>query len=217
MGNRGHVSVNRWHISDNVPFLKSFEGDIEKYFPNNKPTLYACTVYWYLSADGKDPYLPQPVAERIGYCIGPDVHQVKGAIEGENMKILGKTGGKTHQQDVSNYKGEWSDGCHLWWIEGKPGDKLDLALRVGKAGKYKIAVQLTKARDYGIIQLYLDGQKLGSQIDLYNQEVIPSGQMDMGIHDLSAGEHKLTVEIVGANEKAIKAYMFGLDYVLLQE
>ncbi|MDD5522126.1 MAG: DUF2961 domain-containing protein [Kiritimatiellae bacterium] len=217
MGNKGHVSVNRWHISDNVPFQKSFEGDIEKYFPNKKPTLYACTTYWYLSTDGKDPYSSLPVDQRVGYCIGPDVHQVKGAIEGETMKVLCKTGGKTHQQDVSNYKGEWSDGCHLWWTEGKPGDKLDLALRINKAGKYKMAMQLTKARDYGIVQLYLDGQKLGDKIDLYNQEVVPSGQMDMGIHDLPAGEHKLTVEIVGANEKAVRAHMFGLDYVVLQE
>ncbi len=37
----------------------------------------------------------------------------------------------------------------------------------------------------------------------------------MGEHDLTAGEHKLTVEIVGAREAAIKSYMFGLDYVKL--
>jgi len=32
---------------------------------------------------------------------------------------------------------------------------------------------------------------------------------------LTAGQHKLTVEITGANDKAIKVYMFGLDYVKL--
>ena len=36
-----------------------------------------------------------------------------------------------------------------------------------------------------------------------------------GDHDLTAGDHKLTVEIMGANDKAIKNYMFGLDYVKL--
>ncbi|MGE5296728.1 MAG: glycoside hydrolase family 172 protein, partial [Solirubrobacterales bacterium] len=29
--NKGHISVNRWHITDNVPFEKSFEAAIEKY------------------------------------------------------------------------------------------------------------------------------------------------------------------------------------------
>ena len=30
--NKGHQSVLRWHIVDNVPFQKSFEGCIEKYY-----------------------------------------------------------------------------------------------------------------------------------------------------------------------------------------
>ncbi len=67
MGNQGHVSVNRWQIADNVPFLKSFEGAIEKDFPNSKPTVYASTVYWYLAPGGEDPYPPVPLGERVGY------------------------------------------------------------------------------------------------------------------------------------------------------
>ncbi len=31
------------------------------------------------------------------------------------------------------------------------------------------------------------------------------------------GQHTLRVEIVGANEKAVKKYMFGLDYLTLEE
>jgi hypothetical protein len=30
------------------------------------------------------------------------------------------------------------------------------------------------------------------------------------------GDHKLTIEIVGANEKAVKGYMVGLDQVILK-
>jgi len=45
--NIGHISLNRWHISDNVPFQKSFEGAIEKYYSNNRPTFYDCVAYWY--------------------------------------------------------------------------------------------------------------------------------------------------------------------------
>ena len=65
-------------------------------------------------------------------------------------------------------RGQWSNDAHLWWIEAKPGDKLDLALPVKQAGKYRLGMQLTKAPDYGIVQLYLDGQKLGDPIDLYH-------------------------------------------------
>jgi len=42
-----------------------------------------------------------------------------------------------------------------------------------------------------------------------------TGLLALGAHDLTAGEHKLTVEIVGANDKAVKAYMFAIDYVKL--
>src|ERR1035437_7403444 len=47
---RGHLSVNRWQISENVPFHTSFEGCIEKYYSNDRPTLYAGVAYWYLTA-----------------------------------------------------------------------------------------------------------------------------------------------------------------------
>ena len=36
-------------------------------------------------------------------------------------------------------------------------------------------MQLTKAPDYGIVQLYLDGQKLGDPIDLYRDGVSAHG------------------------------------------
>jgi len=65
------------------------------------------------------------------------------------------------------------------------------------------------------VQLYLDDEKLGDLIDLYHASVVPTGFLALGTRDLTAGQHKLTVEITGANDKAIKVYMFGLDYVKL--
>ena len=67
------------------------------------------------------------------------------------------------------------------------------------------------------MQLSLDGKKLGGPINLHNGGVVPTGELDLGRHALTAGEHKLSVEITGANEKAVKNYMFGLDYLKLTE
>jgi hypothetical protein len=213
--NRGQVSVNRWHIADSVPFQKSFEGCIEKYYDNKRPTLYASMAYWYLAPGGNDPYRPVPLSQRVGYWTPVATTGVKGAIEGEKMKILAKTGGNPQEQDLTGFAGQWSNEAHLWWIEAKLGDKLDLAMPVKKTQKYRLSMALTKAPDYGIVQLYLDGQKLGEPVDLYAKAVKPTGLLPMGEHELTAGDHKLTVVIVGANEAAIKAYMFGLDYVKL--
>lgn len=217
MNNRGHVSVNRWHITDNVPFQKSFEAAIEKYYPNNKPTLYACTVYWYQAAGQSDPYEPVPIEQRKGYWGEIEVFKIKGALEGEELKILAKTAGSADLQDMSGFGPGWSGDAHLWWIEAKPGDALELAVPVQKTAKYRFKMQLTKAVDYGIVQLYLDGKKLGGPIDLFSNGVIATGALDMGVHQLDEGEHKLRVEIVGANEKAVKSYMFALDYIKLEE
>lgn len=213
--NRGHVSVNRWQICDNVPFHTSFEGDIEKYFPNKRPTLYAAMAYWYLSPDGADPYPVVPVDQRIGYWTAPPPNKVAGAIEGEQMHILSVTGGKTGQQDMSGFEGQWSNDNQLWWTEAKPGDTLDLSLPVTKAGTYKLLVQLTKARDYGIVQIDLDGKPLGQPIDLYNPEVTLAEPFVSEPISISSGDHHLTFKITGANPKALKAYMVGIDYVKL--
>jgi hypothetical protein len=217
MGNRGHVSVNRWHITDNVPFQKSFEAAIEKYYPNSKPTLYAATSYWYQAAGQSDPYQPVPVGQRTGYWTPIKVFKVKGALEGEQSKILAKTAGNAGRQDMFGYGTDWSGDAHLWWTGAKPGDRLELAVPVEESATYRLKMQLTKAIDYGVVQLYLDGEKLGGPIDLFNNGVIPTGVLDMGIHKLGKGQHTLRVEIVGANEKAVKKYMFGLDYLKLEE
>jgi hypothetical protein len=216
-GNKGHVSVNRWHITDNVPFQTGFEADIEKYFPNTRPTLFANLACWYLAPGGKDPYELPPLDQRVGYWEAlPVAPKITGAIEGEDMKVISKTAGNAQPQGMGHFQGNWSNETQLWWTGAKPGDKLVLALPVAKAGKYELRGQFTKAIDYGIMQLALDGTKLGQPIDFFNDGVIPTGELVLGTVELTAGEHQFTVEITGANAKAKKAYMFGLDYLRLQ-
>jgi len=217
MNNRGHISVNRWHITDNVPFQDSFEAAIEKYYPNEKPTLYASIAYWYQAAGQKDPYEIVPVSQRKGYWTPIEVFKVKGALEGEKLKIRGKTAGNARTQEMYGYGAKWSNEAHLWWTDAKPKDTLDLVVPVQKAGTYRLKMQLTKAVDYGIVQLYLDDKKLGEPIDLFNNGVVATGVLDMGIRRLSQGDHTLRVEITGANDKAVKGYMFGLDYIKLED
>jgi hypothetical protein len=217
MGNRGHISVNRWHIADNVPFQRSFEAAIEKYYPNSKPTLYAATAYWYQAAGQADHYEAAPVTQRKGYWKPVEVFKVKGALEGEQLDILEKTAGNARRQDLGGFGDKWSGEAHLWWTSANVGDMLDLEVPVERAGTYRLKMQLTKAIDYGIVQLYLNGKKLGEPIDLFNNGVVPTGLLDTGAHELDASNHILRIEIVGANAKAVKQYMFGLDYLKLEE
>ena len=83
-------------------------------------------------------------------------------------------------------------------------------------GKYEVVVHLTKAIDYGIVQFSVDEQQAGEPIDLFNDGVVPTGPISLGTFELSQGQHALTVEIVGANPDAKKAYMFGIDRIDLK-
>lgn len=210
-GNAGHQSVHRWQIMENIPFQKSFEGIIEKYYPNKKPTLYACTVRWYLAAGGVDPYQAVPIAERWGYCVRPT------NIEA-GIKYLSVSAGTVQTQEMGNQPdGKWSDDDQLWWTGSKPGKKLEIAMPVKEEGKYNVSVVLTKARDYGIVQFYVNDKKAGEPVDLHNEKVTNTEPISLGTFELPAGEQKLTVEIVGANEKAVKSYMFGMDTIELKK
>ncbi|MBW3538933.1 MAG: c-type cytochrome [Planctomycetes bacterium] len=152
---------------------------------------------------------------------GPEIDdstgRVAGAVEGESLKVVQKTAGDAGGQNMAPFKkGRWSGVDHLWWRGAKPGAKLSVEVPVEAAGRYELLAVMTKARDYGIVQLALDGEKLGKPIDLYNSpDVITTGPVSLGTHDLSAGTHRLTIEITGKHAQAVPGYMFGLDYLYL--
>jgi hypothetical protein len=68
----GNRALNRFHISDNVPFQSSFEGCIEKYFyTNDAITTYGTMPYWYLAPGGSDAYGFVLLNTRTNYYVPP--------------------------------------------------------------------------------------------------------------------------------------------------
>ena len=172
----------------------------------------AVVAYWYAKPGGTDCFPAINTSdlrvERIPAYVAP---RVAGAIEGEEMEILEKTGGKTQPQAIGNLSGEQ----HLWWIEARPGDRLVLGFDVPEVGKYHVFAQFLKAGDYGIVKVSINDQPAGEPIDFYNEGIVPTGEIDLGEFTLAAGQNHFVIEIVGANEAAVKGYMCGLDYVRL--
>ena len=100
---------------------------------------------------------------------------------------------------------------------GTVGDCLELELPVERAGTFQLNIAMTMARDYATVQLLLDDKPLGDPLDLYNYpDVITTGVLTLGDHELSAGSHRLTMKITGANRAAMRGYRAGIDYVLLE-
>ena len=148
-----------------------------------------------------------PIEKKTGKVIG--------ALEGESLKFQ-VTGGKAGEQGMGGFAlDQWSNNSQLRWTGGKHGNKLTLELHA-KEGKVDVELVLSCARDYGIVKISLDGKPLGEPVDCYYPEVITTGVLTFEDIELKAGPHKLELEIVGANAKADKAYMVGVDYVRLK-
>jgi hypothetical protein len=219
--NKGHTSVNRFHILDNIPFQKSFRFDMEfwHWTPNIDVT-YAATSYWYARPGATDDFkevdakvlqdIPQP----------PPPVKIAGAIEGETMRILGKSSAfDIGAQDMGFFSdGQWSGDSQLWVRPPKQGEWVDLELPVAADGRYHVIVYLTKARDYGVIQFHLDGKPIGKPIDCFEPDrVIRTEAIDLGEVELKKDGTPMRVQVVGTNEKSAGLrYMWGLDCVVLK-
>ncbi len=139
-----------------------------------------------------------------------------GAIEGEALPAR-TTGGMAKVQNMANFKADrWSNGSQMWWTGGRPGDKLTFDLPAF-TGVVDVDVVLTRAVDYGIVQLSLDDQPLGKPIDLYDPQVVTTGVISFPKITVTGNRHTLNVQIAGANPKAKKAYMFALDFVRIKK
>jgi hypothetical protein len=166
-----------------------------------------------------EPY--QPSGKRSDRGSAPefdDDGRIVGAVEGESMRVIEATGGSTSIQPMGSFKSDrWSGGAQLFWRQGQPGSRLTLQFEVGETGQYELAAVFTTARDYGTIELQLDGQAIGKALDLYDYpDVRTSGLVDLGTQVLEAGTHRLQIETTGSNPSAIPSYMVGLDCLVLK-
>ncbi len=125
----------------------------------------------------------------------------------------------------SNLVGPQSDCCGTRWSSGKQlffratsvGQYVTISFPVDITGTYAIDVRMTKAPDYGIYSLELDGQTLVARYDGFfpgtvgvtvSTEIVP---LSAGTR-LSAGTHNFTVRITG---RSGSGYFAGIDYIAL--
>jgi putative heme-binding domain-containing protein len=143
--------------------------------------------------------------------------RVPGAIEGESMTVMAKSGAAQRQDMQAFPDSRWSGDGQLWWTGAKPGSQLTLELSVAQAGRYQIQAVLTRAPDYGVVRFRVDGELLSDkQFDFFGWNVTTTPLLTLGERELTAGPHRFTIEITGANPEAVKSYMVGLDYLWLK-
>jgi hypothetical protein len=209
-GNFGHSNVNRWHVLDPIPFTRAMRFDMEIWHWQEVQASFAHTAFWY--APPAELSQPQPKTSDL---LPPELKPaapVAGALEGEKLRIVSRSGGFTENQG-----GFWelSAGEQLWWREPKVGDKLVLSIPVKEAGRYEVVGNFCHARDYGIHKMRLNGQEI-APIDFYSPNLVWK-KLTLGTFDLPAGEALLEVECVGNRAEALPLRMLGIDYLLLNK
>ncbi|HPA18204.1 MAG TPA: DUF2961 domain-containing protein [Verrucomicrobiae bacterium] len=211
--NFGRTSVNRFHIIDRIPFQRDFRFDMELWHWKKCLVNTSVMNYWYAAPGGTDNFSaisPDHVALRPPPAL--QTSRVPGAIECEGMRVIEKKG-QPGPQEWDGTSGE----RHLWWKGGQgPGDTLVIGFNAPTDGRQKVFGRFLKARDYGIAKFAINGHEAGGPIDFYNDRVLVGDEIELGTFDLKAGENTLSVTIVGANEKAVKSYMVGIDYLMLK-
>ncbi|MDQ6658503.1 MAG: DUF2961 domain-containing protein [Actinomycetota bacterium] len=108
----------------------------------------------------------------------------------------------------------WSGNQQLWLQGVKAGDTATFSFSVPTAGSYDASGVMTKAPDYGIVQVSIDGKDLAAPIDNYQPAGVTIATQQLGAVALAAGKHTLTLTLTGRNPAATN-YFAGLDVLVL--
>ncbi|MEN6578294.1 MAG: glycoside hydrolase family 172 protein [Phycisphaerales bacterium] len=220
-GNRGFVTNYRWHILDPIPFQESIRFYMELYSHERTPGMsYARIGYHYARPGVTDdhmillpktlelPALPpwQPAA-RMGaakseFFVAEDV---AADAKGTTLK----------EAPI------WAGGKLLVWTPANKGDRKSFKIPVRAAGKKQIHVAFAMTPQSGQVAFRLDDQPLqladeARTLDLHCLYRTLLRSIDLMPTELTAGEHTLTLESVGASE-GIASPEIGIDFIWVQD
>jgi dipeptidyl aminopeptidase/acylaminoacyl peptidase len=136
-------------------------------------------------------------------------------LEAERLPVVGRERCETSVQDMAPWnRSLWSEGRQLF-CEARQGGYVELDVTCPAAGRYQFAVGLTRAGDYGVLQVSLDGKDVGGPFDGFNGAVVPSGKLELATVELTRGAHRVRFTAVGKNARSTNYYM-GIDCLELR-
>ena len=207
----GYCNVSRFMQMDPIPFTKSIKFDLEMWHWADCIATWDRTVYWYGSKGATAERQARPSWKDLELPDVKDVIKVPGAIEAENLKYSATNG----ETEIQGGFGDMSGEGQIWWTNPAVGGKLTVEVPAAD-GDYELTINACRARDYGIHQLYWNGEKLGDPIDFYDPD-LKWKQVKLGKVKVSGGMAIFMAECIGSNPKAEPARMFGLDYLIMKK
>ncbi|TLD69087.1 cytochrome C [Phragmitibacter flavus] len=146
---------------------------------------------------------------------GGDVVSKEGLLEAEGLKSSVTKGGVGVQKMGGFKSGKWSGDAQLWWTGGKVGEVLTIEVPVKEAGRHEVKGVLTRAKDYAIFEVSVNGKVSGDPLDLFDPQVLNTAELTFGVHELKAGLNRVEFKIIGVNPQAKPSMMLGVDFLRL--
>jgi hypothetical protein len=139
-------------------------------------------------------------------------------IEMESLPIVGKSREfNVMVQDMSDFReGTWSGNQQYLITNTKLDDWVEWGLP-DLPGRFQLFMYFTKARDYGIVQVMVNGRNVGPPQNLIsNGPVLSTGPIELGRVKLKAKDNRLRVVVTGVDPAtATRTYFFGIDAIKL--
>jgi hypothetical protein len=142
-------------------------------------------------------------------------NQPSSALQAEQLEIVAQSGGECWAQGMDSFgAGNWSESRQLFCRSRAGPQSVRVRLQVERAGLQRVELYATRAPDYGILEVLLDGVPLGSAYDAWAPAVLASGAIPLGEVRLEAGRHELSFVTRARNPASIGFHM-GLDALVL--
>jgi hypothetical protein len=145
----------------------------------------------------------------------PSAHRAATIIEGEELKLVSSRNGSCVVQEMDEFGiGNWSAGGQLFCQSPEGQMSVRVQLPVASSGLRRLDLYATRAPDYGVIEVALDGQPLGAPYDAWAPAVLATGAITLGERRLEAGQHELSFLLRRKNPEST-AFHLGIDAIAL--
>lgn len=108
----------------------------------------------------------------------------------------------------------WSRTYQILWLRGDAqNNELSFNFKVALDAVYDVNLQIAKAPDFGNFSFYIDGNKLGEDIDAYSEGLMTERYEKIARIELAAGEHEFKIIANSTDAGRLNA---GFDYFELE-
>lgn len=109
----------------------------------------------------------------------------------------------------------WSGAQQIWFQAHHAGSHFSVTFSVPQGGTYDLSEMYTRARDYGVHTLAVDGSAVGAPVEGYSPDLIGDTTASFGPVTLTRGSHTFTWTVTGKNA-ASSGFFAGIDVVALE-